>query len=1022
MGFAIIQLSDIHIKDNDDLIVKRIDRLKAACNSKVNPNDDVLILISGDIAYSGTAQQYNIAEELLSHISCYLEEQKKCKIHYAFVPGNHDCDFTVSNSVRESLLTGIDDNSDADIFYTVNSVQKNYQEFVKKFYEDTNELIQKKVITVDNKEILLVLINSAWMSCLSEKPGKIIIPKFAFPNINNEKYKMVITIQHHPVNWFNTNFVKEYNEFVRTTTDLLFVGHEHQKDGFSISSNKWMYSEFHAKELQDSYSDSSEFAVYVFDDSFDNYKAYQYEWLNEKNAYDVINEELKPYHKNPSTKVDTYYPNEQTMELFDDPGININHFAKDNVTLRDIYVWPDVNKTNIRNETSNDIIIRKGLFTELENNNLSIISGNNIVGKSSLGKMLFLSYADNERCCLFIDGKDFTSENISKIEKVIKENYIKQYSEDNYEMFSQLPKEKKIIIIDNFDETKPLVDKRNALLDYILNCFGQVYIFVSSSIQIPQLLSLNCLQELEEIPYYEIRPFGNLKRKELITKWYYLNRALNSPEIDKKIENVCYQVDKLLGNSNSFMPAVPVFLITFLQNIDSANPTTFQGSKYSSLYETLIKENLSKISTDYITSGLFSIDVNMLSTLAYKMLKNKSLTFSESEFVASVQKVNIKQKLEIRPEDLMKRMISNKIFYQEIEGSDIYRFRYPYMYYYFAGYYLSSNAEKKEVSEQIEYMSKKLYNEDYGNIIIFVCHFSNNSDIISTILINAYSILENYEPFVFEDDNPVFHDIQLAIEASIPDTDRNNVNVKKNKEEKLKKLDDGGVNDGSLKKNHDTIDDSVDEKEKDLAALNAAFKTLDVLGQILQNYPGNVDGELKIEMIKEIHDLGMRVVQSILSMIGLLETEFIELLQNEIKDKEKKSRDQLIVEIKKFFTIILSSTIRGMISKIAISLNSEFLLPATTETFEESNKISSKLILAELKMNCLNKFSLNDLKKLDSELSKNDEFARSILKSIVANYLKFNDCNYRMREKLCDQFELDKKNTFISSTKEKMLN
>ena len=153
-----------------------------------------------------------------------------------------------------------------------------------------------------------------------------------------------------------------------------------------------------------------------------------------------------------------------------------------------------------------------------------------------------------------------------------------------------------------------------------------------------------------------------------------------------------------------------------------------------------------------------------------------------------------------------------------------------------------------------------------------------------------------------------------------------------------------------------------------------------------------------------------------------METEFIELLQNEIKDKEKKSRDQLIVEIKKFFTIILSSTIRGMISKIAISLNSEFLLPATTETFEESNKISSKLILAELKMNCLNKFSLNDLKKLDSELSKNDEFARSILKSIVANYLKFNDCNYRMREKLCDQFELDKKNTFISSTKEKMLN
>lgn len=1022
MGLSIIQLSDIHIKNEDDLIFNRISRLKSACASKIRPDDDVILIISGDIAFSGETEQYSLAKKMIDLISSYIIEQKKCKIHYAFVPGNHDCNFQVSNSVRDKLLTDVNNEFDIELYNNIRAVQDNYYDFINNYNISSDELITQKEIDIEGNKILLNLINTAWMSILNETPGRIVIPKYAYPQVENSHYKSVITIQHHPINWFNPDYLKAHSDFIRCTTDLFFVGHEHTQDTYELKSENWTYKELHAKELQDSNSNDSEFSILLFDNTFENIITYQYRWDEEKSAYDVIQHKEEAYHKNTYSQNDLFYPNIKTIEYFNDPGITISHFSKEDVTLKDIFVWPDVNKSNIKNESSIDILIKNNLFSELNNNKISIISGNNNTGKTSLGKILFLSYADIPKCCLFIDGKILSSSDPFKIDKILEEQYENQYSKENLEMFSQLPKEDKILIIDNFNDIKLVGEKKNNTLDYLLKCFEKVFLLVSSGMEIPQLLSLSSLQELDEIPYYEIRPFGNSKRKELITKWYYLNGIINSEEINKKIENVNTQINKLLGNSNSFMPAVPIFLLTFLQNIDSINPMTFQSSKYSFLYESLIKKSLSGISDNYLTSGLYSIDVKILSTLAFDMLQKKSLTFSINNLTEAVNLVNDEQWLNINFEDLKKRMLESKIFYQEIENSDIFRFRYPYIYYYFAGFYISENLNCKSVVDQIEYMSRRLYNEDYGNIIIFICHFSNNNDIISTILINAYSILENYPQFKFENSIPMFNEMQEAIEAFIPKDIRDNSNVEKNKKAELERLDSVGITDGSLSANHDTIDDDLNGKEQDLASLNAAFKTLDVLGQILQNYPGNVEKRLKIEMIQEIHDLGMRTTQAIISIMGLMEEDLINFIQDEVKDKDKKSHDELVYEIKKFITMMLSSMIRAIVKKIAISLNSEYLLIATTDTFQEKNTISTKLILQELKMNCLNSFSLSELKSLNTELSKTNDFARYILRSTVANYLKFNDCEYRLREKLCDEFELDKKCTFISSEKEKALN
>jgi hypothetical protein len=100
--------------------------------------------------------------------------------------------------------------------------------------------------------------------------------------------------------------------------------------------------------------------------------------------------------------------------------------------------------------------------------------------------------------------------------------------------------------------------------------------------------------------------------------------------------------------------------------------------------------------------------------------------------------------------------------------------------------------------------------------------------------------------------------------------------------------------------------------------------------------------------------------------------------------------------------MLVSGMARGMVHQVAISLNSEHLLPAAQKTFEADESISSKLILADLKMNCINKFSYDEIHSLKGIFeSSNEMFASRILDSIIGHYLNYNKCDHSLRTRLC---------------------
>ena len=1019
MGLSIIHLSDIHIKGKEDAVFNKIKALKSACTGAIVSGSQVVIAITGDVAFSGKIEQYELAKQMIEELAKYIKDQTLSEVSIVCVPGNHDCDFAKESNVRSALVSSVKPESlDGNYYNMVCGVQENYNVFASTFDLETGCVLPTKTIQIGDDKVLFVLANTSWMSVLDEVPGKIVMPCGLFPTIQSNEFRAIFYLYHHPENWMNPDYKSEFIDNVRGNADFILVGHEHTRDNYQKVGTSFSLVCNHGKELQDSNNnDSSAFSIINFDDAFQVYKVIDFEWTNTK--YTRTGEYAKPFHKNIASTRTVFHPNATIAEYINDVGITINHFAKDKVVLSDVFVWPDLRRLNYKDHNSKPITVKTEIAEEIFSNDIAIVSGLSTSGKTAVAKMLYARYFNsNEECCVLFNGSDFKTSEVRQIADVIESTFVDQYDAMFLEDFRQLPKEKRVAVVDDFDLIKISKDRRSIVLDYLTGFFGKVVIFIAASMEITSFITSKTLTSLSDVLYYEILPLGNRKRKEIISQWYSLDESLPDDELENRIQSAMNQMDTFLGNGTGVIPAYPVFVIGTLQNSDAKNPS-YSGSKYAFLYESLILNSLSKISFDYLASGERNIDTNILMRLAYHMLSNGKGSFLKNELVDIIDPYNKKMRLGINVDVFLEKMQRVQILHQDRTNGEQYKFKYPYIYYYFAGKYIEKNRNEKDVKQLIEHMSSKLYVETYGSIIIFICHFSNSQEVIDNILLNAYGTLDNYSPFDFNNSNPIFDEIRDAVEALIPESVVTNEGVEDNKNRALVRMDEVGINDGTVKSEEDDIDEELEDKEKEIAAVTASLKTLEVLGQILQTYPGEIDAEAKESIIDEMHKLGMRSIQAIINTMGYLEKELVEfIIEKEREENKKHRREDIAAATRRFINLLISGMVQGMVHQVASCLNSSFILDSATDVFTKDTSISSKLILLDLKLNVLKKPSYKEIESLKKTFKEsNERFAACILDSIVGYYLNYNKCDHVLRSKLCKLCDIPERDAIVAVQK-----
>lgn len=236
MTLIVLHLSDIHIKTKNDPVLSRARDIAACVYSSLPDASSVFIVVSGDIAFSGKAEQYALAHTMFKAIAADIRREKHIPIRFVVCPGNHDCDFELSNNLRELALEAIAQKGssviDKSVIETCCAVQAPFFAFAKELDENYasangDPLWHTFRFDVGGKDVAFDVINVAWMSRVIEEKGTIGFPYERYIKESQDKPELRIGVLHHPFNWLSQHVYHPFRKALRSREHAIFTGHEH---------------------------------------------------------------------------------------------------------------------------------------------------------------------------------------------------------------------------------------------------------------------------------------------------------------------------------------------------------------------------------------------------------------------------------------------------------------------------------------------------------------------------------------------------------------------------------------------------------------------------------------------------------------------------------------------------------------------------------------------------------------------------------------------------------------------------
>ena len=537
MKLLLIHLSDIHFTAANNVIMDRCSAILNAVKNLDYSLDLCVVVVTGDIAYSGSDEQYMIAFEFFEHLKQLLShnlsgpaQDHTLPVNLIVAPGNHDCDFDTNGPHRDlivnSILGDTSPASDPTIVHTCTSVQKLFFEFldvVEPFARQPASqhypvnLSYEYNLSVQGNSLRIICCNTAWVSQLHETQGRLFFPDMAVPSAR-EDTDLVIAAFHHPYNWLESTNARSFRDRVESLADLVLTGHEHTtswktQDGSLGQTNFCVEGGV----LQDNSDPKlSEFNVFVIDTTHYRKKYAHFRWDNDTyvlTKQSLLGEEgnglgWTPYRLNGLRAIRQSHLADKMATFLEDPGINLRHGERGLLSLQDIYVYPDLLELRIQDDSFGQRVLGDRLLELLDSNSKIAITGDTESGKTALAKTLFLDFLQNGVVPVYVDGTSKPPRG-DRVYGYIERLFSDQYSVVHLEAYRQTDKRLRAIIVDDYDKLPLTSPQKKAFLQSL-----------SLSAQYLVVLSHDLTSDLEELsnprsPLPELRGNGPLQNTAL---------------------------------------------------------------------------------------------------------------------------------------------------------------------------------------------------------------------------------------------------------------------------------------------------------------------------------------------------------------------------------------------------------------------------------------------------------------------------------------------------------------------------
>jgi hypothetical protein len=859
----VVQLSDIHVRDEGVLrvVLDRVPPLVAALAARqvVQGIRECVLIFSGDLAFAGTAAEYGLVARLLDHLVSELKSRfVGLRVRWVFAPGNHDCNFALSNAMRSKLLDNVDSKAvEQSYFDSVACVQSAFASFAREQHERSGHDVRPGLgyefheLNVGRSNLRVQVINTAWMSTLHERQGALVFPHQAIMELDGSSDAgVVISVGHHGFNWFEANNGRALRRALERSSDLIFTGHEHVAEQSYKSTNagdsSWL---FEGGVLYESSDDSvSTFNAVVLDTAAATLCALSFEWLPDRRMYVPVREAAAvSFQRNQYRLRHEFKVSQEFSELLDAPGEPYPHPRKAQLTLGDIFVYPDLReRVYERSGADAEKIIREPVDFIMRRRAVMLMAPE-LAGKTALARSLFKDLQGHGVVPLLLSGRELKDARPEAVHALIDETFCNSYSGELTERYRQLERSKRAIIVDDFHRGPLNLDARDRIAAALRSFADVCVVLVDETFEFAALRSQASASDgLWSFTHCSVLALGHRVRYDLVTRWCSIGRGDHDHReaVSREIESRDRSITHLIGQN--FLPSYPSFVLLCLTQLEVKKAESNLGS-FGHLYEALLTRCLD---SGGASSGMdLDAKQQFLSQLAFRLFSAEVDSLDEEEFGAEYQAYCDLYHVRYRVSNVTAELLRSTIIEQKFGRL---RFKYKYAYLFFVARYLRDHLQEDGVRALIESLCRRLHHESSSNTLLFLCHLSKDSFVLETLLRHARSLFEDRLPIEFDSalrslGNPALRVLELAE----PDH-RENGRRERELRDQLEPTTDAEPDEGM---------------PPELLQVSAAFRAIQILGQILRGFPGSIAGDTKTELARECYSLGLRTASAVVALI-----------------------------------------------------------------------------------------------------------------------------------------------------------
>ncbi len=708
-------------------------------------------------------------------------------------------------------------------------------------------------------------------------------------------------------------------------------------------------------------------------------------WERADDAWQDVVQSLRQYCDNCRNEANKSLLSNFAQEL-NASVIELIHPEIDKVGLDQIFVYPlleclQETQSELRYLTSQSLCG----FQDLNNNHFLLV-GPEQIGKTALCKMLYRHYYENGMFPLWVNGKDVSNDNFDSIQKIALRN---QYSSLSLSEMRGLAPTSKVLILDDFDDVH--ISKRE--WRNLIKCIQEEYNYVIVSASEDFLITEYSDKEnwkyndFDRFLQLRIRVWGKKLRNSIVEKWISLSvKNASANELFAKHDRICSFIDSTLGKG--ILPSYPFHILAILQVfeglISSDHHLTSQADCYQMLVDMLLVR--ARVSADDI--GTYN---NFTSQLAYRVFSSGKQYIPMLDYDAFLLEYQNKYNLSISKDTLFSTLFNAGIL--QIHDGCV-RFKYEYLYYFFVGKFFAGELYNVDIMKEVATLCRKMHIRQYANILIFICHQTNNLQVVDEIMKSSQLLLEG-SPVAKLQAPSTAHLSQLILD--VPD-----IVVPSNNDPKAERLKRAEAEEAA-EPYVAAYDSEIGHADADSnpALIYKALKSLEVIGQILKNRQGVMEKEKLIVLFTTAQELGLRLLSHLLGHFNN-KRELVDFVMEALKNSEEFSDESATVQ-RRFAKFLVSNLLYwcsfGLLKKIAFDIGSDKLINVAIAAQPVPSTPASDLISI-----CIQLWTSKhlDVKAVES-LAKKFEgnlYAHRLLKDIVIDHILMHDISYKDNQRL----------------------